>query len=74
MAWIPVDSTTPTDTYLIVYSDGLRWRGMNGLAIAYLHSDFNGNKGVWTLDGRCGPIARGEQIPTKWDYLPAPPA
>ena len=69
--WKPIE-TAPKDKPVWIYLKSLSWRGLGGMAVGYLHSDYNGHKDVWTLDGRCGTICRPE--PTHWRDFPTPPA
>ena len=70
--WRDIESA-PKDVHILVYGEALKWRGMDGRALAFKHSDYNGCKsGVITLDGRCGALWSRSEI-THWMPLPPPP-
>lgn len=67
LGWRPVKDM-PVETHCLVWGPKIAWRGPN---LGYRHADFNGHKGVVTLDGRCGHPSLGV---TMWTPIPAPPA
>src|SRR5574343_326631 len=70
--WRKIESA-PLDTHIWVFSEGLKWQGVGGRALAYLHSNYNGHDRIITLDERCGPPLRqtDPKYPTHWHPLPA---
>lgn len=70
--WQPA-SEAPLDATAFVYSPAYKWMGLGGRVLAYRHADYNGHKGVWTRDGRCGPVLSGKDAPVLFHPLPPLP-
>lgn len=69
--WQPIE-TAPTDVVIQAYSKEWLWMGSNGVQRGFVHSDYNGHKNVFTMDGRGGHVPKAK--PTHWMPLPNPPA
>lgn len=71
MEWKPIE-TAPHDQRIWAWGDNWHWSMGH---VAYVHSDYNGHKGVVCRDGGGGtPFRIGRPDgPTHWWPLPAPP-
>ncbi len=67
--WRPIETAT-RDTFILIYSPTKKWTGAHGVTFGYCHSNFNGHKNVFTMDGPGGvPVE-----PTHWTPVPHPPS
>jgi len=66
-------SSAPTEKLVLIYCPTAKWMGSDCVLFGYLHVVFNGHVGIWTREGRCGPVCVPKDLPTHWMPLPAAP-